>query len=605
MIKYLKLLVTATPGLSTTNNYILSVIIPILLALVYGWFTSTVYALYGLVYFSIFFITIHFLFVLSSRLVRHWVITLIFITLAAFNNLYVFVAYAYRIGSNVPFDMFYLADNISAAIPTLNRVFGVDYVVIILSATFAIFILNFFLWRASLPFAYYHLGSFSSTRLFFITGLFIFVVAIAPPIYGSTPLQTKNLFNMWTRRAESKPYIPSNKLVKQPTRDENIIFLHLESLNGLTATGRGNPEHPEPPFPQLSAIAQDGTWLVNFFASSIQTNRVVESVLCGIANNLGVAYSYPARLDQLPSNCLPAVLARQGYQTLYFSAFPDSRFMNFENFIPKLGFTHSRYADYMNAQTDSLEDWGWDDCDFYTKTFQILNQEYPSSQPKFVYMEVGSSHYPFINHQKYRDIHRYPRPQTFVENYTNSLLEQDACLGKFYQYYRESFADSTHLFIYGDNSWPIGLHDNNFLISQYAFNDNFIVPLVYIPPRSREKEFAVNKQDENYYGQSDIAATVVELLGGQLEDSNSFLYTLLANPDFPNQYQNCHVLVQPYTGGYIAVINGQSKYIYHLETGQLTLYDLKQDFYEQHPLVLEDNLSYNQFTSNYLCDRYK
>lgn len=527
----------------------------------------------------------------------------LYVTCLCTYSLYVFILITYRASSKTSFDIFFLTDNLAAILPTITNSLAWYILTVGTIGLSIVAVCIFWLWNCAIIFVSQKSFPYSSVQIWLVFLSVLLAFFITPPVYGSLKHEINTISGAYTRRYQIQPYIPQWQVSDLSRTSDSVVILHLESFNGFVANNNVfiNGERYSTPMPQIHKIAQDGIWLTNYVSPAVQTNRVIESLLCGISLNIGASFSY--KTDQLPSNCLPSYLSRQNYQTIYLSAYSHSSFMNFGGFLSGLGFQDTHYADFMDASQDRLYEWGWDDCDFYNRSFDLLQKQYQSQGPKLVYFEVSSNHYPFKMYQEYADVHPFPKPKNFLELYANATSQQDACLATFYTRYNQQFPSNTHLFIFSDNGWPVGVNKNIF-IGKNAYNDNFIVPFIYIPPQNKRDEYYVGRQDHKYYDHSDFTGTVVELLGGRISNANSFTHAFKI--DQPSSaYEDCHVLVQPYTGGMIGVINKQQKYIYELESSLLSEYDLAVDPYELSPINKPEKISYQDFYDQYMCQRYK
>jgi hypothetical protein len=248
--------------------------------------------------------------------------------------------------------------------------------------------------------------------------------------------------------------------------------------------------------------------------------------------------------------------------------------------MQKMGFKEIHHADIMDA-ADRLYPWGYDDCAFYRRVFERLAREQTEqSPPLFAYLQVSSHHYPWKPKRTYAETHLFPKPSNFRENYANSALEQDYCLKIFYERFTSFFSGDgrrAHLFILPDHSWPVGLNpEGNVFNDRGAYNENFLIPVLYIPPAERKNEFRIGQRVHARFDETDILPTVFELLNRR-NYQNSFAPALKTD-DGGGNYEDCHELRQPYGGGQVAIVSGERKYVYSVQNKTITLYDLRHDF---------------------------
>ena len=230
-----------------------------------------------------------------------------------------------------------------------------------------------------------------------------------------------------------------------------------------------------------------------------------------------------------------------------------------------------------------------------------MKNNYPQPEKLLVYFEVSSNHYPWNSYSQYSQYHPFSSPGTILEKYLNSVSQQDYCLQKFYQTYQEYQGDQSHLFLLPDTSYP--MTDNNISNENGAESDNFLIPFAYLPPKSRATEFKIGQKLHLAYSQSDFLPTIFGLLN-QKAYPNSFAFDLYQT-DLNADYETCHLLVQPYDGVKLAIINDLDKYTYSAEKKTITYTNLADDLLEKNPQIIAENVSYEEFKNDYYCSRYK
>ena len=117
-----------------------------------------------------------------------------------------------------------------------------------------------------------------------------------------------------------------------------------------------------------------------------------------------------------------------------------------------------------------------------------------------------------------------------------------------------------------------------------------------------KNEFNVGSEVREIYSLTDITPTILELLTEQ-PHQNSFVFALQEKRK--RNYEDCHILTQPYHGTQVVVVKGLDKYLYSLDERTVTYFDLEEDWYEQDPKVIKRDLSYKSFQEQYFCDRFK
>ncbi len=384
-----------------------------------------------------------------------------------------------------------------------------------------------------------------------------------------------------------------NQIVFFPKNDfstnsnENIFILQLESLNSLVV----NKDYT----PNFYKISENGVLIKNFYGNSVRTNRAQENILCGINGNLKRSYSYNPEL--IKNKCLPEILKENGYKTIAFRS--DSlEFTNTGNFFKDIGFEEVHFKDIMYEE-DIKQPWGYDDKIFYERIFEYLNKNYKDQNKLFIYVEVSSHHYPFNDNNFNQLI--FNEPKDFNENYINSVYNQDSALKDFYKYYKNytNNSNNSHLFIFGDHSWPIGIN-NNTMNEVGHYEDNFKTSLIVIP--KKDSDYIQNgKIIDKRFSEVDLIPTIFSILNKN-EYKNSF-EPILKNEKL-TKYDNCQMLIQYQNDVSINIVKYPKKYTYLLDLKKIHYLNLELDPYEKNEIILDENVELLDFLAQYGCERY-
>lgn len=498
------------------------------------------------------------------------------------------------------FDVAYASDAGRDVWPTLIRTFQYDLAVAAVGLALA-FTIQAWWWRKGLRWlAQQDWQFFASYRIALPIALQVVTLYMTAGERQLVWPELRALLGQALGRDLVAPIFPAWEEVR-PLRGESVFILQLESGSAIATSGElvlDRQRYEGDYLRYFRGVAHDGVWFPRAWSNSVQTNRALENILCGIDNNVGQGLSYTP--DKIVVPCLPARLRDAGYRTLMYVGFDDLRFMNYRNFAHALGF--EEVWDATLAGATAPFDWGVDDCDFYSAVFAHLRR---TTQPEklFVYVAVSSHHYPFSGRARYASLHPFLLPQNFVEWFLNSWVEQDFCVGEFYRYYREFAAERSHLFIAPDHAWPIGLHGNT-LNEAGWYNENFLISLAYVPPLARRDEFRVGEVSALVPSLADLPATILDLLTEE-PMGNSFAHALRRNDRGKDHYEDCHLLVQPYGGGTVAVVRGNEKLAYHLRSQELVAYDLAADPLERSPRLLAQRIPYHEVRKRYYCKRHR
>ena len=356
--------------------------------------------------------------------------------------------------------------------------------------------------------------------------------------------------------------------------DRNLFLIHLESLNALLVNSTLTPN--------LLRIGQrDGVFFPRVVSPSVLTIRAQETILCSILPAL--KHSMASQQDLTTGLvCLPEILRRRGFRTLYFHSYPSLSFYNLAPFMKMIGFDELHGSDIMKPE-DRLLSWGYPEDVFYQRVFGYLERF--KGQKIFAYIAVNTTnHFPFYDHEKkiaypqFESNLPYSHPATLRQRLANTTYIQDHFLGEMYQQFLKAGYDRTsHMMIFGDHSFPIGIHPNNIHSENHAFQENFVTSLALIPAAPDRKRFKVGTRADSLYSYLDLLPTLAEMYGieGMRYYGRSFLNA--ATVKGQKHLPRCIVAVQPFGGGHIAVINYPRKSIYSLASNTVSQYDLEKD----------------------------
>lgn len=397
--------------------------------------------------------------------------------------------------------------------------------------------------------------------------------------------------------------------------DSSVFILQLESGNAMALAGLATKRsglEPQQLMPWMMRLKQQGVMAPFMWGATMQTHRGQGAILCSAVLDV---YAGISNSSETPAQCLPQMLSKQGYNTVFMSAYPNPGFANTQNFMHKIGFKETHFGDKMKPG-DARYEWGYDDCDFYDRYFDYLDKAFGESMNRkfFGYFALVANHDPFDHKPNFKQYEPFPKPKNMGEKYLNSFAAQDHCLVHFMKRINP-YRQNAHIIIVADHSWPVGIRGGSVASERGVAPDNFLIPFIYLPPRGRAAEFRTDSMiTEPVPGQVDILPTVLELLSGKYYP-NSFATLLKATqdgrePKLPPDYDDCQVMTQPYDGTKITVVRGAEKVSYNRGSGKLRKTMLGEEFAESEPVPFEDgrlvkNLSYGAFLNQYLCDRDK
>jgi len=364
-----------------------------------------------------------------------------------------------------------------------------------------------------------------------------------------------------------------------PIMGEAVFFIKQESLNGLLAGSRVTP--------RLLKASRDGILFQTLYANSIQSIRGYECILCGVPPNLARALVDTNSAEELKDlSCLPRIFKEHGYRTLYF--FGGSRNPRIRRFAESVGFEEV-LADDIVQEGDIKYKWGYREDIFYTRIHEYI-QKHHANDKLFVFIDTGATnHTPFkVLDDGFLNQVPFPQPKKFEERLSNTTFVQDAYLGHFYDIFKEHYAHRGSLVAISDHAWPIPIHKNNIFNERGAYEENFLISMLFIPPSYNRQEFATGSTVTHRYSQMDIVPTILDLIG--LEQNyllgESFAPWLLASQTHTRSLpQKSKLSIQPYGGGFVSVVRYPKKYLFDVLGQNVKIFDLEKDPKEQSPTI--------------------
>ena len=364
----------------------------------------------------------------------------------------------------------------------------------------------------------------------------------------------------------------------QLSSPQNIMIIQLESLNSDLVNDRITPN--------LMKIMDRGIYMKNMVANSVNSARSFEGGLCGLIPSLSADVSR-LNVDMTKLPCLPRILKKHGYTTIFFLS--NDTLGDVEPFISKVGFDEIHFNDIMQPEDKKLR-WGYSDSIFLKRVGEYLSER--NDRNLFAFIDLTTNHFPFYDLSKnetpeYNNMVPNPSAKFVKEKLENTTYLQDMFLGEFYKkYYEPYFSENTDLILFSDHSWPLGIHPNNYFNENYAYQENFLIPFVFIPSNQTAKKYAVGTVSDSVYGQYNIPSTILDLL--DIEDyfhKTSFLGVLTGKS--PIQNERCTVSTQPYSGGYISLVQYPIKHLYSLKENKVYIFNLEEDPNELNPNIEE------------------
>jgi arylsulfatase A-like enzyme len=504
-----------------------------------------------------------------------------------------FVAFlaVYKSLRKIDFDFYFLWYNTADALPTLWKLFAPWFPAVILSIT--VFIL--FQARGFAPLLAGYRKSPRRTGLLLLL-LFLFSAgcqlatirrtrgSAAGFLYASffSDRRLRNDYTELYRRHITTVCAETPKANGQPDPSimgDSVFVIKQESLNGFLVGPKITP--------QLLRASRDGILFKKFYANSIQSLRGYECVLCGIppsiTNDLADDYP-PSVLNAL--NCLPKIFKSLGYHPLYF--FGGSRNSRIMRFAESIGF-EKVLADDIVQPNDVKFDWGYREDIYFTRIHEYLQKHF-AGRKIFVFIDTGATnHTPFhVLDDALQHKVPFPNAEKFDEHISNATFVQDAYFGQLYDIFRKYYGQNGTLVAVSDHSWPIMMHKDNIYNERGAYEENFLIPLLFVPSQSARDRFVIGAEYNHRFSQMDLFPTILDLIGVEHRAllGESFAPWLLHSPArAPIPPQKTKISVQPYGGGFISAVRYPEKFLFDVLGRNVKVYDLEDDPGERSPAV--------------------
>lgn len=360
---------------------------------------------------------------------------------------------------------------------------------------------------------------------------------------------------------------------------DNLFVFQLESLNAQLVNSQFTPHF-------AGMGRSDGILFPRVQASTVFTILAKETILCSVLPTIGENLSHSAHLFG-KLHCLPEIMRRLGYRTVYFQNFPNIEFANANAFLGAIGFEERHSADIMQP-TDEQFSWGYAEDIFYQRVFDYLQRF--KGQRVFAYILVGATnHYPFVIDDRQKQLVRaigglpFAKAQGIRQQVANTTFLQDHYFGQAYnERFLPEYGDTSHAILLGDHSWPIGSHPGNEhnLTIDGSYQENFETAFAILPSRRARagQEYQTGRTIDSYHTQLDLLPTVLAMYGaGETGYYGRSFFSRLRSAQPNDDGRRCLVSVQPFAGGSIVLLQYPLKYVFVLRTGMVTRYDLAQD----------------------------
>lgn len=228
-----------------------------------------------------------------------------------------------------------------------------------------------------------------------------------------------------------------------PTKRKHVVYLQLESIDGLMLGGR---KDGKPTMPFLETLADKHVQFSNVLDGTA-TGRTTDGEFLVLTSQVPLPRPpvfVSQRLDQIPS--LPRVLGEAGYHTVSMHGF-NGAFWQREQAHRALGYAEMNFAEDLDL--DEKIGWGWSDKQILGAAADRL---IASEVPLFLHVITLTNHHPY----NYVAQHRGIAPGAIEEEFLRSVrYVDDAIRGFCEQLQHAGVWDDCLIVIYSDHDSAI------------------------------------------------------------------------------------------------------------------------------------------------------
>jgi phosphoglycerol transferase MdoB-like AlkP superfamily enzyme len=312
-------------------------------------------------------------------------------------------------------------------------------------------------------------------------------------------------FNFFTKKqALENVFIGSEVKIRwlaPKQKIKNVIFIILESF-ASEYIGKANNNKGYTPF--LDDLIEDAVFFKNGFANGRRSIESLPSILCSLPSLMKDAF-ITSQFQTNNLNCLPEVLNRIGYATLFFHG-AENGSMFFDSFSKKSGIQEYFGLNEFPKGNINNNTWGIHDEPFLKFASETLDIK---PEPFFATLFTLSSHHPYTIPIEYKN--SFPKGSLEIHE---SIGYSDYALKKFFETSRNKKWFNNTLFILTAD------HTQKSNDPKYKnILGNYRVPIIfYYPPGWQNFE---SDHTEQVMQHIDIFPTVIDLL--DLQSDNLFL----------------------------------------------------------------------------------
>ncbi|HOW52242.1 MAG TPA: sulfatase-like hydrolase/transferase [bacterium] len=377
--------------------------------------------------------------------------------------------------------------------------------------------------------------------------------------------------------AGTYPFVVTEAAPTTPARTPHIFLIEIESFNPRFIEKKSAAGQEI--MPVFSGLIPQGLYVDHFYGNTVQSSKgqfaTLFSLLPSIRQKEFIRHANNHFLS------LAALLRDNGYTSWFVKAYKNVTFDNTGVFALKNGFDRAFSIHEVLKEGDTAHSWGWgiEDQLFYRRFFEHLDTRdeiVSRKKPLFVLLHTVMNHMKF-NKTPQELRHIYPDPQDMAENFANTIHLSDQHLTIFFEEMKKrDYLKDSIVIITGDHGFTTAEHgyEHNEL---YYYEEFFRTPFLLIYPGV----VAPQRIADIAYSQIDIAPTILDIIG-LTPAKHHFRGQSMLHPKEPGRPV---LLIQPYNGTFLGVVDYPMKYVRHVRTGEEFVYDLERDPQETDNIV--------------------
>ena len=357
---------------------------------------------------------------------------------------------------------------------------------------------------------------------------------------------------------EAVPEDISEEPPSEPQEPPNIVLVVLEST-------RWDPLVPYNPkgdqlAPELAAIARRSWVVEEMYGTVSHTSKALVGILCGMFPRLALPID-EAMEDGLPLTCLPHLLEKAGYRTVFLQT-AMSGFENRPGLVRNLGYASAAFMETVDRPGfERIGYLGLDEFAMLEPAKSILAGAGP--EPFFLTLLTLTPHHPY-------HVAGEPPPtgdSNPLEHYLAALRHQDRFIGEVYRALEaRGLLENTILVLVGDHGEAFGEHRRR-QHDVVPYEEVIRVPaFLHLPER-----FGEPRRISGLRQLTDLFPTLLNLAQVSWEGTVPGK-DLFSTAGSPRLITSCW-----YTDYCLAMREGDRKYVYHYGIRPTEVFDLATD----------------------------